>query len=77
MALYDAGVAVQRSPSLEPLARGAALHLHPSDLAALDTADGATLRVRTPRGAIAGAHGRRTDDREMTCASTTPPCQSS
>ncbi|MGA1541089.1 MAG: NADH-quinone oxidoreductase subunit NuoG, partial [Ilumatobacteraceae bacterium] len=39
--LYDAGRNVEKSPSLAPLAPGAALHLHPLDLDRLGAVDGA------------------------------------
>ncbi|MGA1162052.1 MAG: NADH-quinone oxidoreductase subunit NuoG [Ilumatobacteraceae bacterium] len=50
--LYDAGRNVEKSPSLAPLAPGAALHLHPLDLDRLGAADGAQVKVIGDRTSI-------------------------
>jgi NADH-quinone oxidoreductase subunit G len=50
--LYDAGVCVQRSPSLGPLAPGATLHVRPDELSAMGITDGDPVRVRSRRGEI-------------------------
>jgi NADH-quinone oxidoreductase subunit G len=51
--LYDAGRTVASSPSLAPLATGAALIVHPTDLSRVGVVDeGATVRVTSARGTI-------------------------
>ncbi|MFZ8901134.1 MAG: NADH-quinone oxidoreductase subunit NuoG [Ilumatobacteraceae bacterium] len=50
--LYDAGRNVEKSPSLAPLAPGAALHLHPLDLDRLGAVDGAQVKVIGDRTSI-------------------------
>ncbi len=50
--LYDAGLTAQKSPSLAPLAPGAALHLHPLDLERLGAEAGTPLQVSTTRTSV-------------------------
>jgi len=51
--LYDAGRTVAASPSLAPLAPGAALIVHPTDLSRVGVVDeGAMVRVTSARGTI-------------------------
>ena len=51
--LYDAGRTVSASPSLAPLAPGAALIVHPTDLSRVGVVDeGAMVRVTSARGTI-------------------------
>jgi NADH-quinone oxidoreductase subunit G len=50
--LYDAGVVTQLSPSLAPLAPGAALHLHPLDLERLGAEAGTPLQLATDRTSV-------------------------
>ena len=50
--LYDAGVGVANSPSLAPLAPGAALHMHPLDVARLGVAEGSQVKVSGERTSI-------------------------
>ena len=50
--LYDGGRNVEKSPSLAPLAPGAALHLHPLDLDRLGAVDGAQVKVIGDRTSI-------------------------
>ncbi|MEA2973814.1 MAG: NADH-quinone oxidoreductase subunit [Actinomycetota bacterium] len=50
--LYDAGVLVQQSPSLAPLAPGASLRAHPHDLGHLGVTTGDQVRVTSSRGSL-------------------------
>jgi NADH-quinone oxidoreductase subunit G len=50
--LYDAGVLTQLSPSLAPLAPGAALHLHPLDVERLGAEPGTPLQISTSRTSV-------------------------
>lgn len=50
--LYDAGHAVVESPSMASLAPGAAVHMHPLDLARLGATDGAHVKVASSRTSI-------------------------
>jgi len=50
--LYDAGVAVTRSPSIAGLARPATVAVHPAEAVRLGLAAGAAVRVTSPRGSI-------------------------
>ena len=51
-ALYDAGVLVQRSPALAPLARGCRFRANPHDLSRLGIRPGDLVRVTSPRAAL-------------------------
>ncbi|MFM7756880.1 MAG: NADH-quinone oxidoreductase subunit NuoG [Actinomycetota bacterium] len=61
--LYDAGHVVAQSPSLAPLAPGAAVHMHPLDLARLGAAEGAHVKVASDRSSIVVPV--RSDDRVL------------
>ena len=50
--LYDQAVGTAHSPSLAPLARPAALHVHPLDLDRLGASDGASVKVSSPRTSV-------------------------
>ena len=50
--LYDNGRNVAESPSLAPLAPGAALHMHPLDLERLGASSGSTVKVSGDRTSI-------------------------
>jgi NADH-quinone oxidoreductase subunit G len=50
--LYDLGVAVQRSPALAPLAKGAGVRLHPHDFDRLGIDAGTPVTLTSPRGSI-------------------------
>ncbi|MDQ1436765.1 MAG: NADH-quinone oxidoreductase subunit [Acidimicrobiaceae bacterium] len=50
--LYDAGVLVQQSPALAPLAPGASLRAHPHDLGHLGVTTGDQVRVTSSRGSL-------------------------
>lgn len=61
--LYDAGHVVARSPSLAPLAPGAAIHMNPLDFAPLGVADGSHVKVTSSRNSI--VIPVRSDDRVL------------
>jgi NADH-quinone oxidoreductase subunit G len=50
--LYDDGAVTAHAPSLAPLAPGASIRLHPSELERLGVASGTEVRVATARGAV-------------------------
>jgi len=50
--LYDAAVATTASPSLNGLASGPGINVHPADLDALGVASGDDIRVVGPRGSV-------------------------
>ncbi len=50
--LYDNAVGTSRSPSLSPLAPGAAAHVHPLDFDQTGVAAGADVRVVSARGSV-------------------------
>jgi predicted molibdopterin-dependent oxidoreductase YjgC len=50
--LYDRAVSTAESPSLAPLARDAAVHLHPSDAQRLGVRAGADVRVAANGSAV-------------------------
>ncbi|MGA0878105.1 MAG: molybdopterin-dependent oxidoreductase, partial [Ilumatobacteraceae bacterium] len=61
--LYDAGHAVAKSPSLAPLAAGAAIHMNPLDFAPLGIAEGSHVKVTSSRNSI--VIPARSDDRVL------------
>ena len=50
--MYDDGVMMRHSPSLRPLAPGAAAHLNPSDAAAMGVAPGDRVKVTSEQGEL-------------------------
>ena len=50
--LYDRGTALVHSPSLNHLAAGPGVHLHPADFDKVGIAEGHEVRVTSPHGSI-------------------------
>ena len=50
--LYDRGTALVHAPSLNPLAAGPGVHLHPADFDKVGVAEGHEVRVTSPHGSV-------------------------